>query len=155
MCRNIALRVSIWSVEMMSFEWAKHVATGLLVIRLSRPFAAKSAANWVMKREVFYMALANCRHMFRPYFGPHQYSVNQRKAHVASSRSVRAERRCKKQSWYFILDRWRRVVVKGTRFLHESRVTTVVFQKATVPYASKKVSKANVQALSETTFINS
>ncbi len=20
------------------------------------------------------MALANCRHMFRPYFGPHQYS---------------------------------------------------------------------------------
>ncbi len=25
----------------------------------------------------FYMAPANCRHMFRPYFGPHQYSVNQ------------------------------------------------------------------------------
>ncbi len=31
------------------------MATGLLVIRLSRPFAAKSAANWVMKREVFFL----------------------------------------------------------------------------------------------------
>ncbi len=30
------------------------MATGLLVIRLSRPFAAKSAANWVMKRVVFF-----------------------------------------------------------------------------------------------------
>ncbi len=51
---------------------------GLLVIRLSRPFAAKSAANWVMKREAFiYIALANYIHMFRPYFGPYQYSVNQ------------------------------------------------------------------------------
>ncbi len=36
------------------YKWAKPVATGLLVIRLSRPFAAKSAANWVMKREVFF-----------------------------------------------------------------------------------------------------
>ncbi len=35
---------------MMSIKWAKPVATGLLVIRLSRPFAAKPAANWVMKR---------------------------------------------------------------------------------------------------------
>ncbi len=24
-----------------------------------------------------YMALGNCIHMFQPYFGPHQYSVNQ------------------------------------------------------------------------------
>ncbi len=30
---------------MMSITWAKPVATGLLVIRLSRPFAAKLAAN--------------------------------------------------------------------------------------------------------------
>ncbi len=29
------------------------MATGLPVIRLSRPFAAKSAANWVMKRVFF------------------------------------------------------------------------------------------------------
>ncbi len=36
---------------MMSIEWAKHVATELLVIRMSRPLAAKPAANWVM--EVF------------------------------------------------------------------------------------------------------
>ncbi len=28
------------------YYWAKPVATGLLIIRLSRPFAAKSAANW-------------------------------------------------------------------------------------------------------------
>ncbi len=26
---------------------------------------------------VFYMALLKCRHLFRPYFGPYQYSVNQ------------------------------------------------------------------------------
>ncbi len=26
------------------------MATGLLVIRMSRPFAAKSSANWVMKK---------------------------------------------------------------------------------------------------------
>ncbi len=32
------------------YSWAKPVDTGLLVIRLSRPFAAKSAANWIMKR---------------------------------------------------------------------------------------------------------
>ncbi len=36
------------------------MATGLIVIRLSRLFAAKLAANWVMKRRFFYMALANC-----------------------------------------------------------------------------------------------
>ncbi len=53
MCRNIALRVSIWSVQMMSFEWAKPVATELLVIRMSRPFAAKPAANWVMENYFF------------------------------------------------------------------------------------------------------
>ncbi len=41
------------------YNWAKPVATGLLVIRLSRPVAAKSAANWVMTRW-FYMALGNC-----------------------------------------------------------------------------------------------
>ncbi len=59
------------------------MATGLLVIRLSRPFAAKSVANWVMKRRFFYMALAYCRHMFRPYFGPHQYSdYNYNKSHI-------------------------------------------------------------------------
>ncbi len=32
---------------------------------------------YIYEKKVFYMALANCRHMFRPYFGPHQYSVNQ------------------------------------------------------------------------------
>ncbi len=61
---------------MMSFEWAKPVATEQLVIRLSRPFAAKPAANRAMKMG-FNMALGNCRHVFRPYFGPHQYNVNQ------------------------------------------------------------------------------
>ncbi len=35
------------------YLWANIVATGLLVIRLSRSFAAKPAANWVMKRKVF------------------------------------------------------------------------------------------------------
>ncbi len=25
----------------------------------------------------FYMAIGNCIHVFRPYFGPHQYRVNQ------------------------------------------------------------------------------
>ncbi len=61
---------------MMNINFAKPVASGLLVIRLSRPFAAKSAANRVMKRW-FYMAMGNCIHVFWPYFGPHQYSVNQ------------------------------------------------------------------------------
>ncbi len=60
---------------MMSIEWAKPVATELLVIRMSRPFAAKSAANWVIKK-CFYMALIKCRGTFRPYCGPHQYTVN-------------------------------------------------------------------------------
>ncbi len=35
---------------MMSFEWAKHVTTNLLVKRMSRPFAAKPAANMVMNK---------------------------------------------------------------------------------------------------------
>ncbi len=34
------------------YKWAKPVAMGLLVIRLSRPFAGKSAAIWVTKRGV-------------------------------------------------------------------------------------------------------
>ncbi len=32
------------------YKWAKPVATGLPIIRLNRPFAAKLAANWVMKK---------------------------------------------------------------------------------------------------------
>ncbi len=59
----------------MSIEWAKPVATELLVIRMSRPFAAKPAANWVMKM-CFYIALIKCRRAFRPDFGPHQYTLN-------------------------------------------------------------------------------
>ncbi len=37
------------------------MATELLVIRLSRPFAAKSAANWVMKRghDTHHLVLSN------------------------------------------------------------------------------------------------
>ncbi len=35
---------------MMSIKWVKPVATELLVTRMSRPFAAKPAANWVMKK---------------------------------------------------------------------------------------------------------
>ncbi len=35
----------------MNVEWVKPVATELLVIRMSRPFTAESAANWVMKAE--------------------------------------------------------------------------------------------------------
>ncbi len=61
---------------MMSFEWAKNVATELLVIRMSRPFAAKPAVNRIMKK-CFHIALIRYRHVFRPYFGPHQYNVNQ------------------------------------------------------------------------------
>ncbi len=38
------------------YKWAKPVATRLLVIRLSRPVAAKSAANWVMKRRFLHGA---------------------------------------------------------------------------------------------------
>ncbi len=59
---------------MVSIEWAKPVATELLVIRMSQPFAAKPAAIWVMKRW-FYMALIKCIHVFQLYFGPHQYTV--------------------------------------------------------------------------------
>ncbi len=61
---------------MMSIEWAKPEATELLVIRMSRPFVAKPAANWVMEKNVFHMALIKCRHVLRPYFGPYQYTVN-------------------------------------------------------------------------------
>ncbi len=64
------------SEQMMSTEWAEPVATELLVIGMSRPFAAKPAASWVMKKCFFYMALIKCRHVFRPYLGPHQYTVN-------------------------------------------------------------------------------
>ncbi len=35
--------------SMMSIEWAKPVATELLVIGMSRPFAAKPADDWIMK----------------------------------------------------------------------------------------------------------
>ncbi len=49
---NIALRVKKLIKSNDEYLWAKPVATGLLVIRLSRPFAAKSAANWVMKSGV-------------------------------------------------------------------------------------------------------
>ncbi len=38
--RNPALRVSIWPDQMMNFEWAKPVATKLLVLRMSRLSAA-------------------------------------------------------------------------------------------------------------------
>ncbi len=48
--RSIALRMIIWTDQMMSFEWIKFVATELLVRRMSKPFAAKSAANWIMKK---------------------------------------------------------------------------------------------------------
>ncbi len=48
--RSIALRMIIWTDQMMSFEWTKFAATELLVRRMSRPFAAKSAANWIMKK---------------------------------------------------------------------------------------------------------
>ncbi len=72
---SITLQVSIRSNQMMSFEWAKPVATELLVIRMSKPFAAKPAANWVMKK-CFYMALIKYRRAFRPNFGPRPYTVN-------------------------------------------------------------------------------
>ncbi len=55
----------------MSIEWAKHVATELLVIRMVRPFAAKSVA---ILKKCFYIALIRCRRM---------YSVNS--SHFASS----------------------------------------------------------------------
>ncbi len=54
--RNIALWVNIWSVQMVSFVWAKPVATDLLVIRIRWPFAAKPAAYWVMKKWRFLSA---------------------------------------------------------------------------------------------------
>ncbi len=38
---------------MMSIEWVKPVAVELLVMRMNKPFAAKPAANRVMKRKVF------------------------------------------------------------------------------------------------------
>ncbi len=31
----------------------------------------------IVEKMVFNMALGNCRHVFRPDFGPHHYSVNQ------------------------------------------------------------------------------
>ncbi len=39
-----------WLKSKDEFYWAERVAIGLLVIRLSKPFTAKPAANWVMKR---------------------------------------------------------------------------------------------------------
>ncbi len=45
---------------MMRIEWAKPVATELLFIGMSRPFAAKSAANGVMKK--LYLHGANKLH---------------------------------------------------------------------------------------------
>ncbi len=45
---------------MMSIEWAKLVATELLVIRMSRPFAAKPGVNWVMKKFWLLISLDSC-----------------------------------------------------------------------------------------------
>ncbi len=45
-----APRARIRSNQMMSIKWAKHVSTELLVIKMSRPFEAKPAANWAMKK---------------------------------------------------------------------------------------------------------
>ncbi len=45
--------MSIWPGQMISFERAKPVTTELLVIRMSRPFAAKPAANRVMMNRFF------------------------------------------------------------------------------------------------------
>ncbi len=42
------MELSIWSAQMRSLEWAKPVTMELLVIRMSRPFAAKPAATKVM-----------------------------------------------------------------------------------------------------------
>ncbi len=38
--RSIALRVSIWTLQILSLEWDKPVTTEPLAIRMSRPFAA-------------------------------------------------------------------------------------------------------------------
>ncbi len=38
---------------MMNFEWAKPVATELLVIIMSRPFAVKLAAKWAIRKQYF------------------------------------------------------------------------------------------------------
>ncbi len=50
--RTIALRVSIWSVQVMPFEWTWPVTTELLVIRMDLPFAP----NWLPtgSRTVFF-----------------------------------------------------------------------------------------------------
>ncbi len=54
------------------------MATGLLVIRMSRPFATKSAANWVMKKWV----LAPCKnHFFQ--------GNNMRKSQMLTDRQLR------------------------------------------------------------------
>ncbi len=45
-----APRVRIRSNHMMSIKWAIPVRTELLIIKISRPFAAKSAASWAMKK---------------------------------------------------------------------------------------------------------
>ncbi len=60
---SIALRVRIGSNQMMSIEWAKLAETELLIIKMGRPFGAKSAANWVLKK-YYYLALIKCRRMF-------------------------------------------------------------------------------------------
>ncbi len=68
--------------------WAGRTVTTLFTKAVNEPsyhmFTRKTQPHYIyiyiyiyMKREVFYMALANCRYRFRPYFGPHQYSVNQ------------------------------------------------------------------------------
>ncbi len=62
--RNIVLRAIIWSVQMMSFIWAKPVTTELLVVRTG----TNPAANRVMKKCFSYMVLRRYRHVFRPYF---------------------------------------------------------------------------------------
>ncbi len=53
---------------MMSIEWAKPVATEILVIRMSR-FFAKWAVNWIMEK-CFYIVLLKADERVGLFFGP-------------------------------------------------------------------------------------
>ncbi len=50
------------------------MSKGVMMVACCHVFGLDSFVSW---KGGFYMALGNCVHMFRPYCGPHRYSVNQ------------------------------------------------------------------------------
>ncbi len=72
--RNIALRVSIRSVNMMNFGCAKTVTTELVVVKMSRPFMQKPSAYWVMQIIFLHGVKLLCARV-SALFGPRQHTI--------------------------------------------------------------------------------